>query len=76
MQNEHPGYDPTELVAVDTGRSKANEFRFKCSCGREFETMRGLRSHQGQLRSDDWDKPETKRYRAHLTVTASRSSAR
>lgn len=41
---------------------------FKCSCGHKFETFRGLRIHQGQMRDDDWDAPKTSRYWSHLSV--------
>lgn len=59
MQSQHPDY-----------AAPAPE-RFKCSCGRKFDTFRGLRIHQGQNRDDDWSKPGQSRFWSHLTVGAS-----
>lgn len=47
MQSKHPDYDVTRIEHVTT-------VTFKCSCGREFDTMRGLGIHQGHSRPDDW----------------------
>lgn len=64
MATQHPDYDPTKLT-------KAVEF--KCSCGRTFESFRGLRTHQGHQRPDDWASRGLKKdywnqRMAHLTV--------
>lgn len=44
---------------------------YTCSCGRKFDTWRGLRVHQGANRvrsgSRRWDSPKTSRRSAHLT---------
>jgi hypothetical protein len=65
MTTQHPDYDVTRVV-------QPSSTKFACSCGRRFDTLRGLRTHQGHLRGDDWAKPETPRTRtwggAHLTV--------
>jgi hypothetical protein len=62
MSTQHPDYDPTKLT-------KAVEFR--CSCGKKFESLRGL-IHQGRQRPDDWAAGQKKDYwnqrNAHLTV--------
>lgn len=59
MQTEHPDYDISEVLhALD----------FKCSCGRKFDTFRGLRIHQGQSRGPGWDKPKAARWSSHLTT--------
>lgn len=62
MRSQHPDYDVTRIEATA-------EVRFKCSCGQSFTSMRGLRTHQGHKRHDDWWKPE-KRWGAHLTEVA------
>jgi hypothetical protein len=65
MTTQHPDYDITK-VQLDKPRS------FKCSCGDSFTTLRGLRTHQGWRRKDDWYAPgksKTAYYGgAHLTV--------
>lgn len=62
MASKHPDYDVTKV--------SAERLRlFKCSCGRAFETLRGLRTHQGHLRRDGWDSPDAGSWRAHLTRT-------
>lgn len=43
MRGQHPDYDVTKL---DTEMPKM----FACSCGRKFESLRGLRTHQGHQR--------------------------
>lgn len=64
MSTKHPEYD-VERVA------RAIEFR--CSCGRKFDTYKGLRIHQGHQRrylddiGESWDDPGQGRYWAHLT---------
>lgn len=61
MSTQHPDYDVTRIKATST-------VRFRCTCGREFETLRGLRIHQGATRRDGWDKPSTPAWRSHLTA--------
>lgn len=58
VRTQHPEYDPTHLDAK----------RYACSCGRDFETPRGLRIHQGRARGKNWALPTTSRWSAHLTV--------
>ena len=58
MTPQHPDYDVTH---VDT------TVEFGCQCGRTFGSLRGLRTHQGHQRHDAWWKPDTPRWRAHLT---------
>lgn len=60
VATKHPDYDVTK---VD------KRVVFKCSCGRSFGSLRGLRTHQGRNRSDDWYKPNKGSWWAHLTVT-------
>lgn len=66
MTTQHPGYD---LAKVEQA---ARATKFVCSCGSRFETFRGLRTHQGHMRGNDWAKPETPKTHtwggAHLTV--------
>lgn len=64
MATQHPDYDVAQVA------HKAVTLR--CSCGREFDTYRGLRTHQGWSRQDGWDKPDAPSWRAHLTAGASR----
>lgn len=61
MSTQHPDY------AVP-GDWKHEAGPFRCSCGHKFENFRGLRTHQGHMRDEDWDKPGTSSYWAHLTV--------
>lgn len=61
MSTQHPDY------AVP-GDWKHQAGPFRCSCGHKFENFRGLRTHQGHMRDEDWDKPGTSSYWAHLTV--------
>lgn len=61
MTSQHPDYDVTKVQKVDSRP-------FKCSCGRRFESLRGLRVHQGHNRRDGWDAPKTPSWRAHLTL--------
>jgi hypothetical protein len=63
MATQHPDYDPTRV-------EQASTVRFACSCGRVFETLRGLRIHQGRLRGAGWDQPGKSRWSAHLTKVA------
>jgi hypothetical protein len=70
MSTQHPDYDATQLA-------RAAAVRFRCSCGREFTTLRGLRTHQGHVRPDDWAVRGQKgdfwsRRSAHLTETGAR----
>lgn len=60
MTSKHPDF------AVDRVAKAAT---FKCSCGRKFDTYRGLRVHQGWSRTDRWDEPEASSWEAHLTRT-------
>jgi hypothetical protein len=63
MVSQHPDYDVTRI--------EKHAPVFKCSCGRKFDTYRGLRSHQGHSRRSTgtyaWDAPGQSRYSAHLT---------
>lgn len=59
METQHPEYD---AAAVRTTP------RFKCGCGQSFKSFRGLRTHQGWQRGDDWDQPNARSWRRHLTV--------
>lgn len=59
MSSQHPDYDVTK-VAV----SKA--VRYRCTCGRGFETPRGLAIHQGRARSAGWERM-TGSWAQHLT---------
>lgn len=59
MGSQHPDFDPGQVAITKP---------FKCSCGRSFETMQGLRTHQGHNRGDDWWKPSKSNYWRHLTV--------
>lgn len=65
MRGEHPDYDITKV------KQSALPL-FPCSCGRKFESLRGLRIHQGASRRDGWDKPTASRWAAHLTVVSGR----
>lgn len=60
MENQHPDFPVAHVNPED-------DYPYKCSCGDGFSTFRGLRIHQGRLRDDDWDKPDTAPYWAHLT---------
>lgn len=68
MASQHPDYDATDVTTAAP--------RYRCSCGREFETPHGLHIHQGRQRSQTgrwrWDKPGQSRWFAHLTEAASR----
>ena len=62
IRGEHPDFDP--------GPSKVS--RYKCGCGRSFESPRGLAIHQSRQRgSGGWYRPNTPAWRAHLTVVPS-----
>lgn len=63
IASQHPGYDPGNLTAAS---------KYRCSCGREFDTAHGLAIHQGRMRSDDWTSTSTSRWRRHLTVVGRR----
>lgn len=45
--------------------------KYRCSCGRRFETFAGLRIHQGRSRYDGWDTPSASSWNSHLTVVPS-----
>ena len=59
MQAKHPDYDITRVKELPR--------LFSCSCGSRFETLRGLRIHQGHMRREGWDAPKASKWRAHLT---------
>jgi len=59
MASQHPDFDVAKVAS--------DRPEFQCSCGRSFTTLRGLGTHQGHLRSNDWDKPGQSAWRAHLT---------
>jgi hypothetical protein len=63
MVAKHPDYDVT--------RVERHQLMFKCSCGRKFETYKGLRIHQGRSRETSgnfaWDSAKTSKHWAHLT---------
>lgn len=56
VRKEHPDYDISQIKAPV----------YRCSCSLTFETFRGLRTHQGKMRPDNWVKQSS--YYAHLTV--------
>lgn len=60
METQHPDYDPADLTLP----------RYRCSCGRDFDTMHGLRVHQGKSRSGEWTDPAKSNWRRHLTEVA------
>jgi len=59
MSSQHPEYPATDLL---------QPVRYQCSCGRKFDSWRGLRTHQGHVRGDDWAKPGKSSWYSHLTV--------
>ena len=61
MMTQHPEFAIPGDIKHATGE-------FACSCGQKFETFRGLRSHQGQVRPENWDAPNMSRWFAHLSV--------
>lgn len=63
MSSQHPDYNVEEI---------ARPMQFGCSCGRKFETLRGLRVHQGWQRPENWTDPKLSDYRRHLTAGVSR----
>lgn len=63
MATQHPDYD---VAAI------AKPLRFGCSCGRKFQTLRGLRVHQGHVRPDNWTDPKLSKYWRHLTTAGTR----
>lgn len=65
MKGEHPDYDITKV-------KQPSLTRFPCTCGRAFETLRGLRIHQGLARTEGWDAPDAGAWRAHLTKVSAR----
>jgi len=67
MSTQHPDFDVTKIAAP----AKRN----RCSCGKSFETPRGLAIHQGHARrhradfwDQQWDDPKTPECARHLTV--------
>lgn len=70
MTTKHPDYDATRVA-------QPGMVRFPCSCGRSFDTLRGLRTHQGHSRADGWEKRAQSDYSwerrsAHLTEVGTR----
>lgn len=63
MASQHPDYDVKAI---------AKPMRFACSCGRDFETLRGLRTHQGWQRPQNWTSPNLPDWRRHLTAGVAR----
>jgi len=59
MRDRHPDYDIAKI-----GKPR----KFECGCGKKFESLIGLRTHQGHMRSEDWAQPGTSRWQSHLTV--------
>lgn len=49
VRGQHPDYDVTTVAG---GLAK-----FECSCGKTFESLRGLRTHQGHKREAGWAAP-------------------
>lgn len=60
MASKHPDYDAMKVQQPAAAR-------FRCSCGRSFESLRGLRIHQGWQRDERWFEPSAPAWRAHLT---------
>lgn len=64
MTTQHPDYDTTKV-------KQAGTIKFRCTCSKTFDTLRGLRVHQGHMRGDNWDAPTTSKTAywggAHLT---------
>jgi hypothetical protein len=65
VSSQHPDYDVTKV-------RQSVEAKFRCSCGRNFESPRGLAIHQGHHRRDGWDKPGVSKWSAHLTEVGAR----
>lgn len=69
MLGQHPEYDVSRV-------SRAVPKAFKCSCGGRFDTLRGLRTHQGHQRRSEgnyrWDAPAQSRWWSHLTEVGAR----
>lgn len=65
VSSQHPDYDVTKV-------RQTRETKFRCSCGRSFDTPRGLAVHQGHQRSAGWDKPGVSKWIAHLTDVGAR----
>lgn len=61
ISSQHPEFPTVDKKTV----------RFECGCGLSFESFRGLRTHQGHARSDDWNRPNVPWWRSHLTEAAS-----
>lgn len=59
MENKHPDYDVTKVHAE-------RSVKFGCECGRSFDSLRGLRIHQGSQRSVGWESG-TSVWSRHLT---------
>jgi hypothetical protein len=65
MTSQHPDYDVTKVKA-----SRPSRRGFKCTCGSAFDTLHGLRVHQGMSRRDDWATAAGQKswHSGHLTV--------
>ena len=62
MTSQHPDYDVTRM-------HQRGPVKFTCTCGSRFNTLRGLRIHQGRSRYDDWATAGQKAWHGgHLTV--------
>jgi hypothetical protein len=63
MRTQHPEFDVSKV---------SHEPAYGCSCGRTFDTLRGLRTHQGHVRPADWEQrsrsdSQWRRETAHTT---------
>lgn len=65
VTSQHPDYDVTQV-------KQHGPTRYRCSCGRSFDTPRGLAIHQGHNRRAGWDQPDASRWSAHLTAVGRR----
>ncbi len=60
IKGQHPDYDVNRIKLP----------KYHCGCGARFDSFRGLRIHQGQMRGGRWSDPKTNRWGAHLTAVA------
>lgn len=60
MSTQHPDYDVTKVA------QHAAAVSYRCSCGRSFDTPRGLRTHQTYQRRPGWE-AKTSAWSQHLT---------
>lgn len=63
IRGQHPDYDISRVEG-------AAAMTFECSCGRSFESLRGLRTHQGHQRDNRWHEPNRAGWAAHRTVVS------